>query len=104
MKVGDHERISKYKNNAAKGYTPTWSEKVFIIKKAKNTVPWIYVIDWLSGKEIIERFYEKPSQNSSHTEFRVEKVVKKKGVELSVKWKGYDNLFNSWIYKKDIIM
>ena len=38
FKVGDHVRISKYKNIFAKGYTPNWSEKVFVIKKVKNTV------------------------------------------------------------------
>ena len=35
FKVGDHVRISKYKNIFAKGYTPDWSEEVFIIKKLK---------------------------------------------------------------------
>ena len=39
LKVGDHVRISKYKNIFAKGYTPNWSEEVFEIKKVKNTVP-----------------------------------------------------------------
>ena len=36
---GDHVRISKYKNIFPKGYTPNWSEKVFVIKEVKNTVP-----------------------------------------------------------------
>ena len=40
FKVGDHVRISKYKKSFAKGYTPNWSEEVFVIKKVKNTVPW----------------------------------------------------------------
>ena len=40
FKVGDHVRISKYKNIFAKGYMPNWSEEVFVIKKVKNTVPW----------------------------------------------------------------
>ena len=40
FKVGDDVRISKYKNIFAKGYTPNWSEEVFVIKKVKNTVPW----------------------------------------------------------------
>ena len=40
FKVGDHVRISKYKNIFAKGYTPNWSEEFFVIKKVKNTVPW----------------------------------------------------------------
>ena len=39
FKVGDHVRISKHKNIFAKGYTPNWSEKVFVIKKVKNTLP-----------------------------------------------------------------
>ena len=37
FKVGDHVRISKYKNTFAKGYTPNWSEEVFV-SKIKNTV------------------------------------------------------------------
>ena len=39
FKIGDHVRISKYKNIFAKGYTPNWSEEVFVIKKVNNTVP-----------------------------------------------------------------
>ena len=38
FKVGDHVRISKYKNIFAKGYTPNLS--VFVISKIKNTVLW----------------------------------------------------------------
>ena len=40
FKVGDHIRISKYKNIFAKGYTPNWSEEVFVVSKIKNTAPW----------------------------------------------------------------
>ena len=53
FQVGEHVRISKYKNVFAKGYAPNWSEEVFIISKIKNTVPWIYLIDDLNGGEII---------------------------------------------------
>ena len=61
FKVGDHVRISKYKKIFAKGYTPNWSEEVFVIKKVKNTVPWTYVIKDLNGEEITGTFYEKKS-------------------------------------------
>ena len=44
FKVGDHVRISKYKNIFAKRYVPNWSKKVFVISKIKNTVPWTLVI------------------------------------------------------------
>ena len=56
FKVGDHVRMSKYKNIFAKGYTPNRSEEVFAIKKIKNTVPWTYVIDDLNGEEITGTF------------------------------------------------
>ena len=69
FKVGDHVRISKYKNTFAKG----------------------------------KKFYENELQKTNKKEFRVEKVLKKKGDNLYVKWKGYDNSFNSWIDKKDIV-
>ena len=95
FKVCDHLRISKYKNIFAKGYMPNWSEEIFIVKKIKNTVPWTYVINDLNGKEIIGTFYENELQGNCQKEFRIEKVLKKKGDKLYVKWKGYDSSFNS---------
>ena len=65
FKVGDHVRISKYKNILAKGYTPNWSEKVFVIKKVKNTIPWTYVINDLNDEEITRTFYEKELQKTN---------------------------------------
>ena len=59
FKIGDHVRISKYKNIFAKGYTPNWLEEVFVISKIKNTVPWTYVISDLNGENIVGTFYEK---------------------------------------------
>ena len=102
FKVGDHIRISKYKNIFANGYTPNWSE-VFIIKKVKNTVPWTYIINDLKGEEIIGTFYEKKLQKTNQREFIIEKILRKKGDKLYVKWKAYDNSFNSWIDKKDLV-
>ena len=103
FKVGHRVRISKYKNIFAKGYIPNWSEEVFVIKKVKNTVAWTYVINDLNGEEIMGTFYEKELQKTSQEEFRIEKVIKRKGDKMYVKWKGYDNSFNSWIDKKYLI-
>ena len=85
FKVGDHVRISKYKNIFAKGYTPNCSEDVFVISEIKNTVPWTYVINDLNGEKIIEIFYEKELQKTNQKEFRIEKVIRRKGDELYVK-------------------
>ena len=82
---------------------PNWSEEICIIKKIKNTVPWTYVINDLNGEEIIGTFYKNELQKTDLKEFRIEKVLKKKGEKIYVKWKGYDNSFNSWIDKKDIV-
>ena len=62
FKVGDHVRISKYKNIFAKGYTSNWSEEIFVIKEMKNTVLWTYVINDLNNEEVIGTFYEKELQ------------------------------------------
>ena len=103
FKVGDHGRVSKYKNIFAKGYIRNWSEKVFVVSKIKNKVPWTYVISDLNSEPITGTFYEKELQNISQKEYRIKKVIKRKADKLYVKWEGYDNSFNSWIDKKDIV-
>ena len=95
FKIDDHVRISKCKNFFVKGYTPNWSEEVFVVNKVQNTFPWTYLINDLNGEEIKGSFYEKELQKADQKEFRIEKVIKK--------WKGYDNSINSWIDKKDIL-
>ena len=102
LKVGDHVRISKQKKIFAKGYTPNWSEEVFVVTKIKNTVPWTYVINDLNGEEIIGTFYEKELQKTNQQEFKIEKVIRRKGDKLYVKWKEYDSSFKSWINEKDL--
>ena len=55
------------------------------------------------GEEIVRTFYEKELQKANQRELIVEKVIKKKVNKRYVKWKGYDNSFNSRIDKKDIV-
>ena len=85
FKAADHVRISKYKNIFAEGYTPNWSEEVFVVSKIKNTVSWTYVINDLNCEVIIGTFCEKELQKTNQQEFRVEKVIKRKGNKLYVK-------------------
>ena len=58
---------------------PNWSEEIFVVKKVKNTVPWTYVINDLNGEEMIRTFYENELQKTNQREFRIVKVIKKKG-------------------------
>ena len=103
FKIGDHVRTSKYKNVFAKRYAPKWSEEIFIVDRVKNNVPWTYGINDLNGENILGSFYKKELQKTDQNEFRIEKVIKRKGNKLHVKWKGYDNSFNSWIDENDLI-
>ena len=59
FKIGDHVKISKYKNIFAKGYTKNWSENLFVIKKIKKTDPWTYVINELNVGEIVGKILRK---------------------------------------------
>ena len=59
FKIGDHVKISKYKNIFAKGYTKNWSENLFVIKKVKKTDPWTYVINELNVGEIVGKILRK---------------------------------------------
>ena len=69
--------------------------KKSLLLKSYKTVPWTYVINDLNGGEIVGTFYKNESQKTNQKEFRIEKVIKKKGDKLYVKWKSYDNSFNS---------
>ena len=57
----------------------------------------------LNGEEIIGAFYEKELQKTNQEEFRIEKVIKRKGNKIYVKWKGFNNSFNSWIDKASLV-
>ena len=57
----------------------------------------------MNGEPITGSFYEKELQKTTQEKFRKEKLIKRKGDKLYVKWKGYDNSFNSWIDKKDVV-
>ena len=71
-----------------------------MIKKVKSTVSWTYVISDLKSKKNFWNVLRKRIVKTNQKEFRVKKVIKRKGAKLYVKWKGYDSSFNSWIEKK----
>ena len=101
LKTGDNIRISKYKRIFTKGYVPNWSKEDFPITNVKNTVPWMYVISDLKGEKILVKSHKIELKKASQKEFRIAKVIKRKGDKLHVKWKGYR--FSSLIDKKDIV-
>ena len=95
--TGDKVRISKYKRRVFdKGYTPNWTEEVFVVDKVLPTKPvTYYIIDSI----------RKRTSKSKQTIFRIEKVLRRdnKKKKALVKWRGYSDKFNSWINVKDLV-
>ena len=103
LKIGDTVRISKYKRKTFdKGYTPNWTEEVFVISEIRPTNPITYKIKDLNGEETGGTFYGEELQETDQTIFRIEKVIGKTKDKALVKWKGYPDEFNSWVSLKDL--
>ena len=102
FRVGDRVRISKYKRvTFDKGYTPNWTEEVFIIDEIRFTNPITYKIKDLNGEVIKGTFYEE-LQKTDQEVYRIEKIIRKSKGKALVKWKGYPDEFNSWVPLKDL--
>lgn len=105
FRVGDHVRISKYKGDFYKGYTPNWSTEIFTITKINHTNPPTYHIEDRKNHSILGSFYEYELQRTMFPDlYLIEKVLKRKGNRLFVKWLGLSNEENSWVEKNALVM
>ena len=95
-------RIAKAKRHFEKGYTPNWTEEVFVIDQILPTHPVTYKIRDLADEPIVGSFYEQQLQKTAQTTFRIEKVLRKRKGQALVKWKGYPEKFNSWVPLEDL--
>lgn len=104
FKVGDPVRISKHREAFSKGYTPNWSNEIFYVKKVKLTNPRTYILQDDGNVEIQGAFYEVELQKVKHPDvYLVEKILRRKGNKVYVKWLGFDKSHNQWILKKDVL-
>lgn len=101
--VGDKVRISKYKHMFEKGYTPNWTTEVFEIHKIQITDPVTYILKDYQGHIIRGSFYEQELLKAKFPNtYLIQKILRKKGDSLYVKWLGFSNEHNSWIKKADL--
>ena len=100
FKVGDKVRITKYRTIFSKGYTPNWTDEIFIITEVKTTLPPTYVLKDDKEEPVEGTFYEPELQKVKEERFRIERVLKwrtRNGIrEGRVKWVGYPTSSNSW--------
>lgn len=102
--VGDHVRISKYKTIFAKGYLPRWSTEIFTITKIQFTQPVTYLLKDYNKNEIAGAFYEPELQKVKQPDvYLVEKIVKRRGDKVLVKWLGFDESHNTWQNKDKLL-
>ena len=77
FKVGDKVRISKYKRKVFdKGYTPNWTEEIFLVDKIQSTNPITYRLKDLNN-EIQDSFYELELLKAKQDIFRIDKVIRR---------------------------
>jgi transposase InsO family protein len=104
FKVGDSVRVSKFKTIFEKGYTPNWITEVFKITKIQTTNPVTYLLEDSRGKPIAGGIYEHELHRVANSDvYLVEKVLRKQGNKVYVKWLGFDNSHNSWINKDNVL-
>ena len=101
--VGDHVRISKFKRKLFdKGFTPNWTEEIFIVDEVQYSNPITYKLKDLLGEEIKGSFYEQEMLRAKQDVFRIEKVIRRSKGKALVKWSGYPEKFNSWIDESEL--
>lgn len=104
FKIGDSVRLSKYKHIFEKGYTPNWTTEIFKIKKVQHTHPITYRLIDLDQRDIEGAVYTEELQLVQHSNlYLVEKILRKSGNKVYVKWLGFNNNYNSWIDKDDVL-
>ncbi|XP_072400781.1 uncharacterized protein [Diabrotica undecimpunctata] len=104
FKVGDIVRVSKAKHFFEKAYTPNWTTELFKIVQVKITNPITYLLEDMQGTPISGGFYEEEMQKTSSPDiYLVEKVLRRKGNKMYVKWLGMDSKHNSWINANDTV-
>jgi len=101
--IGDKVRITKKKNIFEKGYTPRWTEEVFIVSQIQYTDPLTYKLTDCNGEEIQGSFYQQELQKTTQEIFRIEKIIRKHGKKSLVSWLGYPESFNSWVDNEDLV-
>ena len=106
FKIGDKVRISLLKNTFEKGYTSNWSEQIYIIYDIKSSNVHYYYLKDLNGNKIDGMFYQEELLKTNMKEsdlYIIEKIIKKVGNKYLVKWRGYDDTFNSYVNENDIV-
>lgn len=102
--IGDNVRISKYKQIFTKGYLPNWTNEVFTVHRVQPTIPETYLLKDNKGEILQGGFYgHELLKSKTGNVYLVEKILRKRGNQLLVRWLGFDKSEDTWIDKKDLL-
>lgn len=102
--VDDHVRISKYKQVFKKGYLPNWTNEIFTIFAIRPTKPVTYTLQDSKGEILKGSFYNHELiKSKTGNVYLIEKILKRKGNKVLVRWAGFDGESDSWIDKGEIL-
>ncbi|XP_029678802.1 uncharacterized protein LOC115244925 [Formica exsecta] len=104
FKIADPVRVSKFKTIFEKGFTPDWTTEIFRITKVQRTISVTYLLKDSRGEQIVGGFYEHELLRVRNPDvYLVEKVLRRRGDKVYVKWLGMDESHNSWINKAAVL-
>jgi transposase InsO family protein len=104
LAVNDHVRLTRARHVFTKSYLPNFTTEIFRVRKVQRTVPHSYLLEDMAGRPILGTFYAPELQKTTLIDdYLVEKVIRRRGDMLYVKWLGFDHTHNSWISKKDVL-
>jgi len=105
LNVGDRVRLNKKFRQFKKGYLPGWTEEVFVIRRVRPGKVTTYKVEEWDGTTVEGTFYAQDLQKVNVKDddlFRIEKIVKRKGDKVLVRWKGWPVKYDSWVDKKGL--
>lgn len=106
FEVGDQVRMAKWKGSFEKGYAPNWTEEFFKVTEAQPAGRRVYKVQDFASDPVSGVFYEaelqKIAPKGPEAKYFIEKVVRHRGNQALVKWKGWPDKFNSWVTREQV--
>ena len=105
LRVGDQVRLNEKRRPFKKGYLPGWTEEIFVVADAQAGPVATYKLNEYDGTPLKGTFYEQDVQKVTvpdDAQFRVEKIVQRKGQRVKVRWLGWPAKYDSWIPKSSL--
>ena len=99
FRIGDIVRMKYYLQPMEKSYFPLFTDQTFTVVLVFRDYPrCTYRLRNWAGEILDRKFYDEDLLKvSENTEYRIDRVIKRRGNESFVKWTGYPENASSWV-------